>query len=63
MHAAIEAAEADVARLEAAIHRKGFYEQEYKGVQETLNALTEAKERVDALYARWEDLEARQRTN
>jgi ATP-binding cassette subfamily F protein uup len=62
MHKAIETAEADVARLEAAIHQKGFYEQEYKVVQETLNALTEAKERVDALYARWEHLEARQRT-
>jgi ATP-binding cassette subfamily F protein uup len=61
IHAAIEMAETEVARFEAAIHQKGFYEREYTSVQETLNNLTEAKERVDALYARWEDLERRQR--
>ena len=60
MHDAIEAAEAEVSRLEAVIHERGFYEQEYTAVQATLGGLAEAKRRVETLYARWEDLEARQ---
>ncbi len=60
MHDAIVAAEAEVSRIEAVIHERGFYEQEYTTVRATLSDLAEAKRRVETLYARWEDLDARQ---
>ena len=54
----IEETESEVTRLENAIHEPGFYEQPYENVQETLNALEAAKQRLDGLYERWEELES-----
>ena len=54
----IEEAESEVTRLENAIHEPGFYEQPYENVQETLDALEAAKQRLDGLYERWEELES-----
>jgi ATP-binding cassette subfamily F protein uup len=59
MERSIEAAEAEAAHLETVLHQDGFYQQEYAAVQVTLKTFTEAKERVEALYARWQELERR----
>jgi len=61
--AAIEAGEAEVARLETTIHERGFYEQDYTVVQATLDVLKEKKRHVEELYARWQELEARNTQN
>jgi ABC transport system ATP-binding/permease protein len=59
MEATIAGAEADIARLETEIQDPGFYEQDHESVQGALGALTAAQERVETLFARWEELEAR----
>ncbi len=59
MEQAIESAEAEIARLEEHINRPDFYQRDRSEVQRVLDALEAARERADALYARWEVLEAR----
>ncbi|MBN2308962.1 MAG: hypothetical protein JXR94_08335 [Candidatus Hydrogenedentes bacterium] len=53
-----DAAEARVAELEAAVLAPGFYQGDYRAVQETLDALETAKSEVERLYERWAELEA-----
>jgi ATP-binding cassette subfamily F protein uup len=55
----IHAAEAEVARLESKISMPDFYTQPHETTRETLAGLDQAKANVAALYARWEELEAR----
>ncbi|MCC6144592.1 MAG: ATP-binding cassette domain-containing protein, partial [Candidatus Hydrogenedentes bacterium] len=57
MEARIHAAEAEVDRLEKALQAPGFYEQGHAAVQAALDALEGAKAAVEALFARWEELE------
>lgn len=57
MEAAIGEAEARVAALESEIQAPGFYERGHPAVDETLAALRAAQEQVEALFARWEELE------
>jgi ATP-binding cassette subfamily F protein uup len=59
MHDAIEAAETEAERAEASVLEPAFYEQEYAKVQAGLASLDAAQKQVEALYARWEDLESR----
>jgi len=59
MEEAILEAEETASRLEDRIHESSFYQQDHTRVQETLDALHEARGRVEALYARWEDLASR----
>lgn len=59
METTIESAEGDVARLEEAIHAPGFYGQNQDTVKETLGALKAAHEKIEWLYARWEELEGK----
>ncbi|MBN2311569.1 MAG: ABC-F family ATP-binding cassette domain-containing protein [Candidatus Hydrogenedentes bacterium] len=54
----IQAAETRVAELEAAVLAPGFYQSDYRAVQETLDALQTAKSEVERLYERWAELEA-----
>lgn len=53
----IAEAEERVSELETALLKPDFYEQEYLAVQEHLKNLEGAREKVAALYARWEELE------
>jgi ATP-binding cassette subfamily F protein uup len=59
MHDAIEAAEAEVARLEEELSAPGFYAQPHGTVRAITTALEEAKATAKTLYARWEELEER----
>jgi ATP-binding cassette subfamily F protein uup len=59
MEAAIEKAEAYAAELETRINEPGFYQQPHETVQQGLAELAHAREAVEALYARWEELEQR----
>jgi len=59
MQAAIETAEAEVARLEVEIASQEFYSQPHDAVRARLGVLEEAKYKAQVLYARWEELEAR----
>jgi ATP-binding cassette subfamily F protein uup len=59
MEETIAAAEEDVATREAALQAPGFYEGDHAEVQAALEGLKAAQARVEALYARWEDLESR----
>jgi len=59
MEARILEAEEAVARLQRAIHAPGFYEQDHAAVQKTLSDLEAAQQQVEALFERWEALEAR----
>lgn len=59
MESAIETAEAETARLEQTIHQPGFYAQDSSRVRETLAALKAVHQRVEQLYARWQELERR----
>ncbi|HOZ46397.1 MAG TPA: ABC-F family ATP-binding cassette domain-containing protein [Candidatus Hydrogenedentes bacterium] len=53
MEAAILECEGDVERLEAQIASPGFYEQDYRVVQNALAALDAQRRRIDDLYERW----------
>jgi len=53
----IEAAESEAGKYESAIGEPGFYEQDYKEVQDTLAKFEAAKKHVDELYNRWHELE------
>lgn len=53
----IAEAEALVTDLEGELLKPDFYEQEYIAVQEHLKKLETAREKVGALYSRWEELE------
>lgn len=55
----IEEAERRLEALEEKVNQPGFYEQPYESVRETLDALEEAKARVEERYATWENLESR----
>jgi ATP-binding cassette subfamily F protein uup len=59
MEAAIEAAEAQVSRLEAEISAPDFYAQPHDRTRGVLAALDTAKSNASSLYIRWEELEAR----
>lgn len=59
MESTIAEAEGEVARLEAVIQAADFYEQGHEAIQAALAALNTAQERVEFLFARWEELEAR----
>jgi ATP-binding cassette subfamily F protein uup len=59
MEAKIEKAEARVGELEAQMVEPAVATDAAK-LQETWTALEQAKAEVERLYARWEDLEARQ---
>ena len=61
IEAAIEAAEAEVARLEAEISAPEFYSSPHETTREVLNALRSAKDSASALFSRWEELEVRAR--
>lgn len=63
MEADIEAAEAEVARIEAEMAAPEFYSQPHDDVRVVLDALDNAKKKSAALYARWEELEARVEKN
>lgn len=56
---AIEAAEAEVAQLEAEVATPEFYTQPHDAVRAKLAVLDEAKAKAQTLYSRWEELEAR----
>lgn len=58
IEARILAAEAEVARLESIVSDPGFYQQDYRAVQETLNALDAARSETARLYDRWAELES-----
>ncbi len=58
IEAAILAAEAEVARLEALLATPDFYAQHGADLQSHEDALHDARARVPQLYARWEELEA-----
>lgn len=58
MEEAILGAEGDIERLEASMNEPDFYAQPHERVLESLAALEQAKARVSALYARWEELAA-----
>jgi ATP-binding cassette subfamily F protein uup len=58
MESKIEAADAAVAEMEAKLHDPAVASDHAK-LQETWNALEAAKQKVEQLYARWEELEAR----
>jgi len=59
MEAAIHEAEERVAALETEIQEPGFYERGHEAVEMTLAAYRAAQAEVEALFARWEALEAR----
>jgi ATP-binding cassette subfamily F protein uup len=59
MEAAIQAAEEEVARLEAHAEEPGV-QADHKALEETYTALHEGRQAVEALYERWEALEAKQ---
>ncbi len=59
MHDAIEAADAEIARLETELGAPGFYSQPHAAVRTVTSSLEAAKGKAAALYARWEELEAR----
>ena len=59
METAITLADDSLRAVEKAIHAPGFYNQEHTAVQETLSRLKTAKEEVERLYARWQELEDR----
>lgn len=61
MEGAIEAAETELARYEAAVNEPGFYEQDYAEVEETLASLSAAKDEVERLYTRWQELEEKEK--
>ncbi|HNT89104.1 MAG TPA: ATP-binding cassette domain-containing protein, partial [Candidatus Hydrogenedentes bacterium] len=56
---AIAAAEAERRRLEETLGDPAFYRRNPGDIRETLGALEAAKAHIDALYARWEELDAR----
>ncbi len=58
MEQTIEAAEAEAAECEARVNDPTLYQKGREAVEEAMNALTEARQRVERLYARWEELEA-----
>ena len=58
IEARVEAADAEVARLEAVLSEPGLYRDRPTEVTGVLSALTTAKTAVEAVYARWEELEA-----
>ena len=49
--------EQKIGNLESLINSPGFYERDYEEAQETLNALEEAKSRLEGLFSRWVELE------
>jgi len=53
----IAAAEEALAALRARIEEPSFYQGDYAAVRETLAAFEKAQAQVDALYARWQELE------
>lgn len=55
----IQSAEGEVAALEQKMHEPDFYQRPHTEVQDVLRRLQEAKVKVDALYARWDELERR----
>jgi len=59
MDAQIEEAEDEVARLEFEVGAPGFYRADSAAIKGGLAALDAAKRRVEALYARWQELESR----
>lgn len=59
MEGAIEKAEARVAELEAAINAPTFYQQPHEAVQAELRELQAAREHVESLFERWQELEAK----
>jgi len=56
----IEEAEARVAELEQQISDPAFYEQDQDSINSTLKAVSSAQEGLEALYARWEEIEQQQ---
>lgn len=58
IEAAIETAESRVRELEMQAAAPAFYQQAPADIQAGLAALTAARAEVDALYARWQELEA-----
>jgi len=56
---AILEAEQEVARLEQAVADPGFYKAATDAIKEGLADLDAAKQRVDELYGRWQELESR----
>ena len=62
MDEVIQQHEAVVALLNAQMAAEGFYDQPYAVVQGVLEDIDDAKRRLDAVYARWEDLESRNYT-
>ncbi|MCX5772250.1 MAG: ATP-binding cassette domain-containing protein [Candidatus Hydrogenedentes bacterium] len=59
MDAQIEEAEGAVARLESEVGAPGFYRADSAAKKKGLAALDAAKERVESLYTRWQELESR----
>jgi ATP-binding cassette subfamily F protein uup len=59
MEGLIVDAEAEVSAREEELNTPGFYEREHTVVNAALAALGAAKSRVEALYARWDELESR----
>ncbi len=59
MQNAIEAREAAIAAMEESFSAPGFFEQPHERVNGTLESLTASKQELDALYARWHELESR----
>jgi len=57
MELKIEEKEAKVAEIESAMASSAFYDQEYSLVEDTLTKLESAKQDLEQLYARWEELE------
>lgn len=56
MEETILAAETEAARLEEEILQPGFYAQNHEYIQEVLGTLEGAKETINNLYTRWEEL-------
>jgi len=53
----IEAAEADLRSLETRAASPDFYRQDAEAIRRALAELAQAKDKVDALFARWDELE------
>jgi ATPase subunit of ABC transporter with duplicated ATPase domains len=59
MEESILDAEGRVGELEARVSEPEFYQSDHKAVQEVLQHLERAREKVTTLYQRWNDLESR----
>lgn len=59
MEETIATAEAKVAEMEQTIQAPDFYEKDHETIQAALNDLKNAQDRVEHLFTRWEELEAK----